>query len=483
MHNEISVYFSGICGSGMKPLALLASKMKYKVYGSDILLNDLNHNCYKILNAYQIECFGHPNLEVLKNCDYYVYSSAISENHPERQFASELASKGEIQLFHRMDFLNFLLQNHENQIAVAGTHGKTSTTSMISWILMNLCLNPTIIVGGYPKFLPQGFHSGNNISVYETDESDGSFLKSNANYKIILNIDTDHLNYYQSFERLTKAFFDFSKNAMYSIINNDDLELQKFPYNVEEKFYIGFGTKKPDHNLYRYFFLGIYQGDILRINLFKNQNLIYDSKNEGIHFRFPGKHFLKNGLGAIATVYSLLLEYPGLSYRSLGNEIQNPHSMNYLIRILNRFSGVERRMDLIDNVNGIDIYDDYGHHPTEIANVLLSMKERYKNKIAVVFQPHRYSRTLSLARDFARALELADEVYLLPLYSAGESPIAGVSSELIGRFIRKKVHYLRDNEFEILFYQNYNCIVFMGAGNISYQIRTFLQKIHLLKNK
>lgn len=476
MAENLKVYMSGICGSGMKPLALLASKMDYKIYGSDAVLTNLNHPYYKIFKTYNIEAFSKPDLNLLTNSDFYVYSSAIPEDNVERKKALELQENNQIKIFHRMDFLNYLLKEHEIQLAIAGTHGKTSTTSMVGWLLQNLCLNPTIIVGGTPKFLPHSYRKGNGyIAVYETDESDGSFLKSKAFYRLILNIDHDHLNYYGSFENLIKSFYQFSLNSN-CVINNDDEELAKFPRELK-KYYIGFGTKLPEHNLYRYFFLGNLNHHTLYFKIFRDKTVIYESNNEGIHFKFPGSHFLKNGLGAIALVFSLLLDYSSLSIRSLGNDVFSSFSINSLIRILNRFSGVERRMDYLGKIHHTDIYDDYGHHPKEILNVLLALKEKYKNRIAIVFQPHRYTRTKELAREFAKVLEYADDIYLLPLYSAGEKPIAGVTSELIGRFIRKNVHYIEDKNFDSIFYNDYDCVVFMGAGDISNQIREYLLKI------
>lgn len=480
MLDKISIYMSGICGSGMRPLALLASKMGYKVYGSDKVLEDQNHNFHQLFRVYSINASSKPDLEILEKCNYYVFSSAIMDDHIEKKRAKELAINNKIQMFHRMDLLNYLLKDHEIQLVVAGTHGKTSTSSMIGWMLQNLCLNPTIIVGGTPKYLPHSFRYGNGtIACYESDESDGSFLKSNAQYRIVLNIDKDHLNYYGTFEQLVKAFYDFSINDRVCIINNDDLELVKFPY-LKKKFYIGYGSTLPSHDLYKYFFLGELKNNILYFQLYKDGSMIYSSKNEGIHFKFPGSHFLWNGLGGIALVFSLLLDYPILSIRSLGNEILSSFSLNSLIRVLNRFTGVERRIDYIGTLNNIDIYDDYGHHPNEILNVLQSLKEIY-NKVAIVFQPHRYTRTKELSREFAKVLELADDIYLLPLYSAGEEPIAGVTSELIGRFIRKNVHYIDNHKFDELFYHDYNCIVFMGAGDISNQIRQYLIHKSLIK--
>ncbi len=483
MSEAYSVYMSGICGSGMKPLALLGSKMGYKIFGSDKALLNINHPLHRIFKTYHIEAFGDPDLNLLEQSDFYVYSSAIDVDHIERKKAIELQNQNKIQIFHRMDFLNYLLRNHEIQLVVAGTHGKTSTTSMIGWILRNLCLNPTIIVGGTPKYLPHSFQMGNgHIAVYESDESDGSFLKSIAKYRLILNIDQDHLNYYGSFENLIKSFYKFSLDCDVCVLNNDDLELAQFP-KKSDKTYIAYGTHLPPQKFYRYFFLGnLASNNVLKFQIYKDDNLFYDSYNEGIHFKFPGSHFLKNGLGAIALVFSLLLEYPSLSIRSLGNEVTHRSSINSLIRILNRFPGVERRMDYLGKINGIDVYDDYGHHPNEILNVLLALREKYNNRIAIVFQPHRYTRTKELAREFAKVLEYADDVYLLPLYAADEKPISGVTSELIGRFVRKNVHYIENKDYDNIFFQNYDCVVFMGAGDISQQIREYIITKRPLQN-
>lgn len=483
MKQKTKVYFSGICGSGMKPLALLTSRFEnYEIYGSDKSLQNNTNALWKIFRKYNIEVFSEPRIDLLQSSDFYVYSSAISDEHIEKKTALELERQNKIKVFHRMDFLNFIIKDYDIQIAISGTHGKTSSTSMAGWLLQNLCLSPTILVGGTPKFLPHSYQKGNGyIAVYETDESDGSFLKSNADYRLILNIDNDHLNYYNTMENLIEAFFLFSKDCGHCIINNDDENLKEFPKRLKNH-YIGFGAKLPNHNYYKYFFLGELKNNILYIKILKNNITLYDSKREGIHFKFPGNHFLFNGLGVLALIFSLFLDYSTLSIRSLGNEILKNSTFNSLIRILNRFSGVERRVDFLGKYHSIDIYDDYAHHPKEIQKVLESIRQRYSDKIAVIFQPHRYSRTKELAREFAKSLEIADDIYLLPLYSANEEPIPGVTSELVGRFIRKNVHYLENGNFDFIFYQKYSCVIFLGAGDVSAQIREYLKNKAFITN-
>ncbi len=472
----IRVYMSGICGSGMLPLALVASKSGYEISGSDKVLLQNYKNYSKIFRRNYIQAWGEPHLEILELCNYYVYSSAIPENHIERKKAIQLEKENRITILHRMDFLNLLISTTEVQFAVAGTHGKTSSTSMLGWLLLNMCLNPTIIVGGKPKYLMEPSHKGGGfISVFETDESDGSFLKTNANYKLILNIDKDHLNYYGNFENLINSFYKFSINS-FSSINHDDENLKSFAKKHPYEF-IGFGSNLQDSEIYKYFFLGRLSKDILYVDVFENQNLILSSEKEGIHFKFPGIHFLYNGLGVISIAFLFFMNYPELAFRSFGVPVNTVQGLKSLIRVLNKFMGVERRIDYLGQINHIDIYDDYGHHPEEIRKVLESLKLRYDGKIGIVFQPHRYTRTKELAKEFAEVLAIADVIYLLPIYSAGEEEIPGVSSELIGKYIKRNLIYLDNQDFDEIFYsksKKIECCVFMGAGNISNQIRSYL---------
>ncbi|MCB1168813.1 MAG: hypothetical protein KDK25_00680, partial [Leptospiraceae bacterium] len=203
------VYFIGLGGSGMLPLARLAHARGYRVMGSDAKLGPVS---IQKMKEEGLEAFGPPDARrilQLKSATV-VYSTAISEDHPERQAAQQLASGGTIRLLHRMDFLNELVQHCSIRLGMAGTHGKTSSTALAGWMLMELQKDPLIIAGGRPLYLERSIRNGPDVAVFETDESDGSFLRSNATHRLILNVDEDHLNHYGSFEELKKAFRRFA---------------------------------------------------------------------------------------------------------------------------------------------------------------------------------------------------------------------------------------------------------------------------------
>ena len=466
MKSVHSIFLSGICGSGMKPLAIVAAKQGLKVFGSD-------QNWHK--NANQLTKFGiegqvEPNPNLVTKCNQYVYSSAIQENHVERL----AAQKAGISVLHRMDLLNQLVAKYQFRFAIAGTHGKTSSTSMAGWLLLEMGLDPTIIAGGHPAYLADGCRNGaGEVAVFETDESDGSFLKTIESNRLILNIDRDHLNHYHTFEKLCSSFFDFATGTTSPVVlNADDTVLASFKDHLPKS--VGFSTNPNiDFSNYDQFYLGDFasESDELLIRHYRRGQLIESSNDTTIQLKVPGRHFAKNGLGVIALIHSQSL-------------LQNKFSLAHLMQILNRFEGVERRLQQIGSIQQIPVYDDYGHHPTEIRSVIDALHRRQLKPLCVVFQPHRYTRTLELSSEFADALLLAEQAFLLPIYSAGEKEIENISSNTILQKMKNSLQYksnaelINESELTKILDMKPKAILFLGAGNVSSIGRQFVAQLN-----
>ncbi|MBW7858578.1 MAG: hypothetical protein H3C43_09890, partial [Leptonema sp. (in: Bacteria)] len=405
-----------------------------------------------------------PNPNQVAKSDLYVFGSAIQANHSERI----AATKSGIPIFHRMDLLNRLVEENQFRFAIAGTHGKTSSTSMAGWLLLEMGLDPTIIAGGHPIYLADGCRNGaGQVAVFETDESDGSFLKTIESNRLILNIDRDHLNHYHTFEKLCSAFFDFAAGSTSPVVlNADDSQLVDFQIKLPQS--VGFGTDPNiDLNNWNQFYFGefVAESDELLVRYYQKGRLIENSNDTTIRLNIPGRHFAKNGLGVISLIHSQ-------------PSVQSKFHITQLIQILNRFEGVERRLQQIGSIQQIPVYDDYGHHPTEIRSVIDALHRRQLNPLCVVFQPHRYTRTLELSSEFAKALSLAEQVYLLPLYSAGEAEIENVSSNTILQKMKDKSNakLIQADELTKILDLKPKAILFLGAGSVSSIGRQFVDR-------
>ena len=483
-----TVYMIGIGGSGMLPLARLALARGYQVLGSDAKLSS---EAIASLREEGIDAVGPPDaarIADLKN-GLVVYSTAISDGHPERMQAREQEARNEIRLLHRMDFLNELVGHCEIRLGMAGTHGKTSSTALAGWMLMQLKKDPLIIAGGRPLYLKRAIRNGDHIAVFETDESDGSFLRSNATHRLILNADEDHLNYYGSFQSLQGAFQEFASFGQV-IFNASDTGLIPLQQNSElcgysilesrgdceksQAFMAGYFPQADDTLEFR--ILWSARKDSAMTDRARGASTesadLEPSRSPGSSVQFhrfrlavPGRHFASNALGILGL---LLLAFPDLS-------------LEECIQAMESFPGTERRLELLGQYEGMPVYDDYGHHPSEIRAVLDALSQRFPDReIRVVFQPHRYSRTQELAPAFAESLAHADRVFLLPLYSAGEDPVPGVDSSLIANFMpqAKRATLLEDDVSSVFQSSAEPAIVlFLGAGDVSQIARHLFQEI------
>ncbi len=450
------IYFIGIGGVGMAGIAQVLHNLGYIVSGSDIKSSETTRR----LSRMGIKVFlGHRAAQV-RGVDVVVVSTAIPAVNPE----IEEAKKEHIPIIPRAEMLAELMRLKYG-IAVAGTHGKTTTTSLISLILTKGNMDPTVIVGGKVNHLNSNAKSGEGkYLVAEADESDGSFLTLNPTIVVVTNIDNDHLDYYGNIENIKSDFLKFiNKIPFYGValLCYDDDKIKNLLPQVKRK-YITYGLSS--------------QTDITAVNITLNAmgstfELIYQGKNLGeFKLKLLGKHNLTNALGAIGVGVVLGI------------------SLDKIKEALNDFRGVERRLQILGRRSGSIIIDDYGHHPTEIEATLSAIKNRWpERKIKVVFQPHRYSRTQLLHQDFGRALRLADEIIITDIYPAGEKPVEGVTSRLIVDSLQNEARPVRyhpivdeDLKNKVLSELSGNEVILtLGAGDIVKLGKAILGKTEL----
>ena len=444
------IHFVGIGGIGMSGLALIMNGMGFKIQGSDISLNKnierLKKNKIKII-------LGHKTKNI-KKATILVVSSAIKNNNPE----IIAASNKNLPIYKRGDMLAQIVSLTKN-IVVAGSHGKTTTTSLIAGIFSKTKLDPTIINGGVLNSFNNSAKLGkSNWCILELDESDGSFIKVPPTYSIITNIDREHMDYYKSMEKIKELFLDFIKKVPSfgkSFICIDDRNNNEIIKKIKVKNFYTYGTNSKS------------QFQIKNIDQSKN----YSKFN--IQIKLPGKNntIIKN------------IKIPLLGLHNIRNAtaaaavaITIGISKNLIKQGLKEFKGVQRRFNKIFTYKLTEFYDDYAHHPSEIKEVLSGVKAAYKKEeIICVFQPHRISRLKDLRKEFSLSFKKADTVILCPIYSAGEKLKLGFSYLNFAKDIIKnsKVKlYLVNNEFQLSKFIKQNIygkkiVIGMGAGSIS----------------
>ncbi len=398
---KVKFHFIGIGGIGMCGLAELLHNSGAIVTGSDASEN-ANTDRLKLLG---LKVFKGHTAENVNGADVVVYSSAIPLINPEFKEAKAQS----IPLIPRAEALAEIMRIRRG-IAIAGTHGKTTTTSMTASIFLEANQSPTIVVGGrFEKIKSTALLGKGEWLIAEADESDGSFNKLSPEFAIITNIDSDHIDHFKSFENLKKAFLDFSYRVPFYglvIVFGDDPVVRKVfeGFNKRILFY-GFDSKN-DYVL---------SGENGHYTLTHNDTLKQSSKNLGqFKIKIPGRHNALNATAAIVAAMSA-----GISFETSALGIEN-------------FGGVDRRFQFKGESLQVKVYDDYGHHPTEVRATLQAMKEKYpQNRLVVYFQPHRYSRTEHCWQDFKTCFAQTDILFLGEIYAAGESPIPGISSEIL----------------------------------------------------
>ena len=444
------IHFVGIGGIGMSGLAQIMKNMGFKIQGSDLSKNKNINSCSKA----GIKVFlGHSKKNV-KNCSILVRSSAIKNNNIEIKYAR--AKK--IPVYSRAEVLADVVSLKKN-ILVTGSHGKTTTTSLVSKILTDQKLDPTIVNGGVINSFKSNAKLGKGEwAILEADESDGSFLKLPINYSIVTNIDKEHIDYYKNFKNLENSFIKFIEKTPptgKSIVCIDDNNIRKIFRKLKNKNIITYGENKNAN----------YQISNIRYRIdYSIFNLTYQDikkKNvniKNIKLKLMGKHNVLNAAAAVTVCINLGV------------------NQNVIKGSLKKFSGVQRRMTKIFSKKNNDFYDDYAHHPTEISSILESVKNVYKNrKIISVFEPHRYSRIISLKKNFASSFKKSNMVLLCPIYAAGEKKNPRYNhnefAKLISKFSNTQVIIIENfKDLETYFKKNLmsnEIIIGMGAGLIS----------------
>lgn len=411
-------HFVGVGGIGMCGLAELLHNIGAKVTGSDISENANTERLKEI----GVRVFkGHASSNV-GDADVVVYSSAIQYGNPE---ISEARAR-QIPLIPRAEALAEIMRLKRG-IAVAGTHGKTTTTSMTSAIFLEANLSPTIVVGGRFELIKSTAMLGSGEwLVAEADESDGSFHKLSPEIAIITNVDSDHLDHFKTFENLQKSFYDFAlKVPFYGkvIACGDDPIIRKIFENFPKRIlFYGFDEK---NDL-------VLSGEQGHYSLYRSDKLLGTRHLVGeFDLKVPGRHNALNAVSAICAGVAA-----GIPFATCAKGLQ-------------RFEGVDRRFHFKGEKKGIKVYDDYGHHPTEVRAVLQAFREKYPaQRLVVFFQPHRFSRTQHCWNEFTTAFNEADHVLLTDIYAAGESPIPGVSSERLAQDMKHQnaEYFLRDEK-------------------------------------
>jgi UDP-N-acetylmuramate--alanine ligase len=437
------VHFVGVGGIGMSGIAEVLLNLDFDVSGTDLRESAVTRRLQSLGARIEV---GHQK-EHLGDAQVVVYSSAVRRDNPE----VVTARARKIPVIPRAEMLGELMRL-KFAIAVAGAHGKTTTTSLVATLLAQAGLDPTIVVGG--RLLAMGTHAKLGEGEYlvaEADESDGSFLRLPPTIAIITNIDAEHLDHYQSLDEILDAFVQFANKVPFygsDILCLDDPNVQGIIPRLQKRF-VTYGMQT--------------QADVT--------GHILETSHEGTRFevvsagerlgdlqlRMPGEHNVLNALAAVTVGLELEIPFSGIA------------------RSLEEFLGVARRFEIRAVEHDVVFVDDYGHHPTEIAATLRAAKRSYGRRVVTVFQPHRYSRTRFLMQEFGRAFFDADVLFLTDIYAASEDPIPGIDADRLARTIReyghKQVRHVADKEKltdEVAStIEKGDLVLTLGAGDVS----------------
>jgi UDP-N-acetylmuramate--alanine ligase len=434
------IHFIGIGGAGMSGLARIALSHGITVSGSDAK----DSSVVIALSALGATVSTSHLASNVDGSDLVVYSNAISESNAERMRAKEL----NLPILTRAAALAVLMSDSKS-IAVAGTHGKTTTSSMLAVALQACAADPSFAIGGTITASGSNAHRGTGeIFVAEADESDGSFIEYHPYAAIVTNVEHDHVDFFATPESVAQAFTDFAatiKKEGFLTYCADDPGALALSQRVESIELVSYGLHESAD-------LHIDQIELLTMG--SRARAIWKGRSVGhIELQVPGQHNLLNAAGALAT--GLKLGFPAAD----------------LLTGLATFRGTGRRFEIKGVVHGVRVIDDYGHHPTEI-NVTLEAARRYadEGRLIVIFQPHRYSRTKAFAAQFASELSVADRAIVLEVYAASEKPIEGVSSKLITSMMSKGEYipnFVEVTDSVVADAQPGDVIVTLGAGDVS----------------
>ncbi|MBV5316797.1 MAG: UDP-N-acetylmuramate--L-alanine ligase [Desulfobulbaceae bacterium] len=452
------IHFVGIGGIGMSGIAELLLSLGYRVSGSDLRSTDITRRLEQMGGVVQQ---GHAAAWVA-GADVVVTSTAIPADNPEVVAAHE----EHIPVIQRAEMLAELMRLKKYGIAVAGSHGKTSTTSMVAAVLVEAGLDPTVVVGG--KVLGLGSNAklgAGEFLVAEADESDGSFLKLSPVIEVVTNIDLEHLDYYRDIEHIKEIFLEFINRLPFygvAVVCFDNDHIAQILPRIQKRILTYGLTEQADLQAVK---ITSGKGGVQFTVRYRDQELGVIQLNR------PGKHLVYNSLAVIGVALELEIDFAVIA-KALAN-----------------FQGVQRRLQIKGEAGGVLVVDDYGHHPTEIRATLDAVREGWPDRrVVVAFQPHRYSRTAGLFADFTTAFRRADVLVLTDIYAAGEQPIEGVSSEHLQESIKQ--HGQRHTYFIPQLVQQPlalaplllpgDLLLTLGAGNI---VRAGEQILQLLGEK
>jgi UDP-N-acetylmuramate--alanine ligase len=436
------IHFVGIGGIGMSGIAEVLLNLGYHISGSDIKETEVTRR----LQILGCEIFYGHRKENVKEADVVVVSSAIRQSNPE----VEVAEQRLIPVIPRAEMLAELMRMKKG-IAIAGTHGKTTTTSLIATVLAAGGLDPTVVIGGRLNSIGSNARLGQGeFLVAEADESDGSFLKLMPTIAVVTNIDPEHLDYYSGIEEIKEAFLSFINKIPFfglAVLCLDHPNIQNLIPRLKKRFSTYGLTTQADFQAKEIVFEG----------LSTTFDVLHQRREVGrLRIQMPGLHNVYNALATVATAFEL-----GIPFRIVQDTLRE-------------FSGIQRRFLIKGEKKGILIVDDYGHHPVEIIATLKAARTGWERRIVAVFQPHRYSRTKALFHDFLTAFYDADILILTDIYPAGEDRIEGVEAKALFEGLReyghKDVTYLADKreivEHLLRVVVPGDLVITLGAGDI-----------------
>ena len=442
----------------MAGLAEILINYGFRVSGSDL---NFNASCQRLSEIGAVVFSGHKKENLGDSVNLLVYSSAVNFTNPELQEAQRRGTP----IIRRAEVLAELMRLSYG-VAVAGSHGKTTTTSMIAAVLEYASLDPTVIIGGQVKSLGTGGKLGKgDFLVAETDESDRSFLMLKPSIAIVTNIDTEHLSAYSSFAELQKSFHDFVLAVPFyglAVLCVDDPHVRDLAAEYKGR-KVTYGLS-PEANL-------------RAVNIAHHaMSSDYDVYLEGkkilsLTLPMPGLHMVTNSLAAIAIGLELDLK------------------VETIANALAEFSGVKRRLEVVAEVEGVTVINDYGHHPTEIRATLAALcagRAERKGSIHVIFQPHRYSRTKDCFADFIDCFHDCDNLYLTDIYAAGELPVQGITGKILFNAVsHANKNYVDKVEEtpEVVFshIKDGDTVLFLGAGSIGVMHEILVNKLRTRK--
>ncbi len=437
------IHFIGIGGIGMSGIAELLLNQGYGVSGSDLRESETTRRLRDLGGDI---CIGHDEKNIA-GADVVVTSTAVKADNPE----VVAAQHEHIAVIPRAEMLAELMRMKYG-IAIAGTHGKTTTTSMMAMVLTHAGIDPTAVIGGKLDALGSNAKLGRGkFLVAEADESDGSFMHLSPTIAVVTNIDEDHLDFYSGIEEIREIFVNFVNKVPFygrAVLCLDDPHVQEILPLVKKR-YLTYGlSSQADFHATE---IRMRQGRTSFLAHFQGKEL------GRVSFRMPGRHNVLNALAVVAVAMEL-----GVPFRTIVGGFRN-------------FGGVQRRFQVRDEIAGVMLIDDYGHHPAEIRATLAAAKAGWKKRVVAVFQPHRYSRTKALFDDFVTAFYQADKLVVCPVYAAGEQPLEGADAEALVAGIREHGH--RDVSYcstleEVAAHlvnevEPGDMVITLGAGNVN----------------